>query len=380
MLNTLPYIYLDNAATTKPDKEVVALSLKINEEFFANPSSTHHLGLKANTELNRYRETILKTLNLKDYKVIFTSSSTEALNLAIKGYALKFKNRGTHLITANNEHPAVLEAFTQLRDVFGFKLDILPVNEEGSINLNDLEEKITNETILVSFMAVNNEVGSYNDLRKIRDIVNKYPKCALLSDTTQLIGKERFDYSLLDMFVVSAHKIHGLKNSGALILKKKISLLPLLSGGGQEEGLRSGTLSLENAATLALALHLSYKTIDKDLAYVQELNKYARERLDELKDELVINSPAHSLPYILNFSVNKKAAVVVEYLSSKNIYISSRSACHSKFEASSYVVFNMFKDEKRANNTLRISFSKDSTKEEIDALIDNLKEGLKGIR
>ena len=372
-------IYLDNAATTKPDSEVVALSLKINENSFANPASTHHLGLNANTLLNKYRESILKSLNLRDYRVIFTSSATEGLNLAIKGYALKYQNRGKHIITTNIEHPAVLESFSQLKELFGFKVTFLEVNSEGQINLDELKTALTKETTLVSVMAVNNETGTISNLKEIKEVLKDYPKCAFLSDTTQAISKAKIDYSLLDMFVISSHKIHGLKNSGVLIAKKNISFIPLTSGGGQEEGLRSGTVSLENAATLALALHKEMTNFDKNFNYVKELNLYLRNKLKDI-DGVTLNSPETATPYILSMSLNKKSAVIVEYLSEHGIYVSSVSACHSKREASSYVVFAMFRDEDRAKNTLRVSFSHDNTKEEIEYFVDTLKEGLRGIR
>lgn len=372
-------IYLDNAATTKPYKEVVALNEEINNKYFANPSSTHHLGIESASLLNKSREAILKAFNLKNYKVIFTASSTEALNLAIKGYAFNYQNRGKHLITSNIEHPSVLECFYQLRHYFGFEITILEVNEDGKITKEQLEQAMRKDTILVSLMAINNEVGSENDISSLSEVIQKYPKCNFLSDTTQAVGKMRLDYSKLDMFVVSSHKIHGLKGSGALIYKSNISFLPLISGGGQEDNYRSGTSSLVNALTLAKALNISLSNFNNNYAHVKELHDYAYSLLEKM-DNIHLNSKKDMNPYILNFSTNKKAAVVVEAFSRVGIYVSSVSACHSKKEASSYVIYALYHNEEYARNTIRISFSNDNTKEEIDIFIKELKEILENIR
>lgn len=373
MINKKYNIYLDNAATTKPYPEVVALNDELNKKYFANPSSTHHLGLESSNLLNKARESILKTLKLNKHKVIFTSSSTEALNLAIKGYAFKYQNRGKHLITSNIEHPSVLECFYQLKDQFGFKLTILDADENGIVSKEKVEEAIKEDTILVSIMAINNEIGSINPINEIAELVHKYPKCNFLCDTTQAIGKENINYNNLDMFTLSSHKFHGLKGSGALIYKANISFLPLISGGGQEDNFRSGTSSINNALTLAKALSLSISSLNNNFARVKELHNYLYNELSKI-DNIHLNSPKEGTPYIINFSLtNKKAAVIVEALSELGIYISSVSACHSKFEKSSYVVKAITNNELFASNTLRVSFSYENTLEEVQIFIKELK-------
>ena len=373
-------IYLDNAATTKPNEEVVALNVKLANEEFANPNSVHHLGIKANNLLDKIRILLLKECGCLNHNVIFTSSSTEALNLAIKGYALKYQNRGKHIITSNIEHPSVSESIKYLKDYLGFEVTTLKVNKDGQISLDELKKAISDKTILVAIMAINNEIGSINNIKEIANIVHKYPKCAFLSDTTQAITKEEINYNDLDMFVISAHKIHGLKNSGALIYKKNISFVPILSGGGQEDGYRSGTVSLSDAASLTKAVQIANKNLKENHKYISELNNYLRERINKI-DNIRINSSINASPYIFNFSlINKKAAIVVEALSSLGIYVSSVSACHSKKEEPSYVVKAITSDDNLAKNTIRISFSKENTKEDIDILIDELKNILENIR
>lgn len=372
-------IYLDNAATTKPYEEVVALYNKASLVYFANPSSTHHLGIEVNAKLDKVREAILKEFNLKDYSVIFTSGATESLNLILKGYALKFKSRGNRIITSNIEHPSVKETLDYLKDKHGFEIITLRVNNEGKINLNDLKDAMNDETIIVSIMAMNNEVGSLNDVSKIKEITKAYPKCIFISDTTQVIAKEDISYKDIDAFVISAHKIHGLKNSGALIYKNNISFLPMNNGGGQEGELRSGTVSFANAYALYKSLDLSLKENKAEHKHIEELNNYLRKELSSIPG-VKINSPENASAYILNFSTNKKSAVVVEGLSSLGIYVSSVSACHSKREASSYVIYNMFNDEDRAKNTIRVSLDEANTIEECNAFINELKNLLENIR
>ena len=370
-------IYLDNAATTKPNDEVVALFAAAENENFGNPNSIHALGVKNAKNLQIARESILNSFKLKKHKVIFTSSSTEANNLAIKGYCLNYQRRGKHIITTNIEHPSVLECFYQLRDNFGFEVTILEVNQDGVVSAEQVLKAMRQDTILVSIMAVNNEIGSINPIKEIAEVVHRFPKANLHVDTTQAIGKVNLDYSCIDMFVVSAHKIHGLKNSGALIYKNTLSFLPLLSGGGQEEGFRSSTVSVSNARAIALAIKLA---LSEDINPIKELIKMLIEGLKKI-DEIELNSNNKCSPYIVNFSLrSKKASVVVEDLSNKGIYVSSVSACNSKKEASSYVVKAIGKSDLLAHNTVRVSFSKDNTVDDVKIFLEELKNTLRSIR
>ena len=368
------FIYLDNAATTIPSKEVVALYNEIELNHFGNSGSIHKLGVDSLKYLNKARESILNSFGVKGYKVYFTSSSTEANNLAIKGYARKYFSRGKHLITTNIEHPSVLECFKQLEKE-GFEVTYLEVNKEGVVTSKQLEEAIRKDTILVSIMGTNNEIGSINRIKDLAKVVHKYPKIAFHVDTTQDVGKTLLDYSSIDMFVVSAHKIHGLKGSGALIAKQTISFEPVISGGGQEDGFRSGTVSVGLACCLAKAIKNSFP-----IKNMQEKQGFLLENLGKLH-RITMNSNENCSPYIVNFSLTeKKASVVVEALSNKGIYVSSVSACHSKGEPSSYVVKALGKDEKLSHNTIRVSMSSDTTTEELKAFIEELKIILETIK
>ena len=368
------FIYLDNAATTIPSKEVVALYNEIELNHFGNSGSVHRIGVDALSYLNKARESILNSFGVKKHKVYFVSCSTEANNLAIKGYARKYLSRGNHLITSNIEHPSVLNTFKQLEKE-GFDVTFLPVNESGVITPKSLEKAMRNDTILVSIMGTNNELGSINPIKELARVVHKFPKAIFHVDTTQDVGKTNLDYDDIDMFVVSGHKIHGLKGSGALIAKSSISFDPIVTGGDQEGGFRAGTVSVALACSLASAIKSSFP-----IKNMQEKRDFLVENLRKIHG-ISLNSDDNCSHYITNFSLTeKKAAVVVEALSNKGIYVSSVSACNSKKEASSYVVKAIGKSDKLAHNTIRVSLSNQTTIEELDCFVKELKNILETIK
>ena len=373
-------IYLDNAATTKVDHEVLNSYNQITLKYFANPSSIHSLGQESSRLLDKSREQILNVLKLTHYDVIFTSGATEANNLAIKGYCFANRSRGKHIITSATEHPSVLNTVLEMQD-FGFEVTVLPVNKEGQIEVNSLKSAIREDTILVSLMMVNNEVGAINPIKEVGEYLKKFPKIAFHVDMVQAIGKLPLDFNNIDMFSIAGHKIHGLLGSGLLIKEKKIILKAVNQGGGQENNLRSGTNTLALSASLAKALRLSIEGEANNFKKVKVLSERLLGYLKDNKDKYLINSYNEDNPYIVNFSLlHHKASVVVEALSNRGIMVSSLSACHAKNEDYSKVVYAMYQDLNLANNTIRISFDKDNTLEEVEALIKNLEEILKEIK
>ena len=248
-------IYFDNASSTKPIKECLDTFYNESLNNYFNPSSIHEGAMHLSANINRIKANFLKCLKLDDkYEVIFTSGASESNNLAIIGYALKNRNRGNKLITSKVEHESVLNVFRYL-ETLGFLVTYLDVNKEGKIDLETFKKTIDKDTILVSLMPVNNEVGFILNIKEISEIIKMYPKCVLHCDAAQTLGKERFDYQLADLITISAHKIYGIKGIGALIKKKKISLMPLIHGGGQENGLRSGTLDYPAIASFNVSLN-----------------------------------------------------------------------------------------------------------------------------
>lgn len=373
-------IYFDSAARTIPYPEVLEEFNKMNSLFFANPSSIHFEGVKANRKIDKCRSEILNSLKLKNHNVIYVNNASEANNLAIKGFALKYKNRGNHIITTQYEHPSVIECFKQLEENFGFKVTYLKPNSEGKITVQNVIDNITNETILVSVMAVNNEIGSINPIAEIAKELKKYPKLAFHCDACQAVGKIDIDYSEVAMISLSSHKIHGLVSGGALIVRKNLELLPLVSGGGQEYGFRSGTTDVAAISSFTLALTKSIKELNSHFNKVKELHKTLVDYLLSRPEDYEINSDLNN-PYIVNFSTKqKKGSVVVEALSSKGIMVSSTSACSSYKEKGSYVVKSLAKSDSVANNTIRISFSYLNNLDEVNTLINELTNIIGAIR
>lgn len=367
-------IYFDNAATSKPYLSVLESYLKGNNENFANPSSNHAYGREANKILESSREKILKNLGIVNtHRVVFLSGASESNNLAIKGIAKKYSNRGKRIITSSIEHPSVLETFKAL-EKDGFEVIYLPVNDEGKVTKESLESVLNKDTILVSVMAVNNETGSINDIKALASLTHKFPKAFFHSDATQAIGKTSLPYADIDLLSFSGHKIHGLKGTGALILKKSITPFRQIDGGDQEYFLRSGTVDVYGAKTLSEALDITFSKMKENTSKISEISAYLRKELSNI-EEISINSPLDASPYILNFSLKrKKASVITEALSHEGIYVSSVSACNSKGEPISYVLQRMGKSNEDAANSIRLSFSYENTLEEAKEFIETLKK------
>ena len=373
-------IYLDNAATAKVDPEVLDSYNQITLKYFANPSSIHSLGQAASRLLEKSREQILNILKLTHHEVIFTSGATEANNLAIKGYCFANRSRGNHIITSVSEHPSVLNSVLELKE-FGYEVTVLPVNEKGAVEVKTLKEAIKENTILVSLMMVNNETGAINPIKEIGEYLKNFPKIAFHVDMVQAMGKLPLDLNNIDMFSIAGHKIHGLLGSGVLVKEKKIILKAINNGGGQENNLRSGTNTLALSASLAKAIRIAISNQAKDYEHVKTLSERLLDYLKDNQDKYRINSYYEENPYIVNFSLrNHKASVVVEALSNRGIMVSSLSACHAKHEDYSAVVYAMTNDLNIAHNTIRVSFGKDNTIEEVEALIKNLESIIKEIK
>ena len=374
-------IYLDNAATGRPFKEALETFAKVNEESYGNPNSNHLFGYKAKKILEDSRQEVLSLLGLSStHQCIFLSGASEANSMAIKSVALRYQNRGKKLLVSSVEHPSVLVAYQQLRDSFSFDPRFLPVSQEGYVSPSTLAENMDKDVILVSMMQVNNETGTIFPIEEYAEILKDYPKALFHVDATQGIGKVRCDYSKCDLITCSAHKFGGIKGSGVLIYRKSLQFLPLVSGGQQEFGYRGGTVSVAAAASLATALRLTMKRMDESYAKVSRLCTMLEEGLKEIP-EIDVNSPKGHSPYLCNFSLlHHKASVVVEALSERGIYVSTVSACSSKGEPSSSVILAMGKDQNHAANSIRVSFSGESTEEDVKGFLTELKKILEEIK
>lgn len=375
-------VYLDNSATTRPLPEVVEAMVASLTDNYGNPSSLHNKGLEAEKILKEARRKIADKLAVLPEEIIFTSGGTESNNLAIKGIAYNFQNRGRHLITTEVEHPSVLESFLALEEE-GFEVTYLKTDRHGQISLAQLEESITPETILVSIMHVNNELGTIYPLAEIGKLIKeKNPNTFFHADCIQSFGKILLHPASkqLDLLSISGHKIHGPKGIGALYKKKGIELKAQLTGGGQENNYRCGTENVPGIAGLipaldALPAYTEEKPFDQEM---DRLKKHFLKGLKKIKRKVIINSPEDGSPQILNISFpGIKGEVLIHSLAAEGIYVSTGSACHSKSREKSHVLRSIGLSPDVIDGTIRISFSPYNTIEELDYTLACIEKQLK---
>ena len=365
-------IYLDYSATTPVDSEVIETYSKVCKEFIGNPNSLHKLGVESKNLIDASTKQIANILGVKPEEIIYTSGASEANNTAIKGIALKYQNRGKHIITTELEHSSVIAPMSYLSNL-GFSIDFVKLDENGLVDLDDLERLLNDETILVSIASVNSEVGVFQDINKIANVVKKYPKCYFHSDVTQSIGKQRIDFTIIDLASFSAQKFFGMKGVGCLIKKENIVIEPLIHGGKSTTIYRSGTPATPLIASFAKALRLVYEDFDEKYDKVVSLRKKLIAGLEKL--DVVINSNDHCLPHMVNLSLhNIKSEVMLHALEAKEIYISTQTAC--SVGNYSKAVYAITHDKNLASSSIRISLSYLTTAEEIDFFLKVFEEEL----
>ncbi len=335
---------------------------------WGNPSSLHILGMEAENTVKSARLAVAKTLAANENEIIFTSCGTEANNMALMS-VLSRKNRGNRIITTLIEHPSVLETAKRLED-YGFEVVYLKPNKNGVINLDDLKNALNDKTLLVSIMLVNNEIGTIQPVADAARLTKSLaPNAYFHCDAVQAFGKTPINVKKLgvDMLTASGHKIHGPKGIGFLYKDKKCHIAPFITGGGQESGMRSGTESVHLIAGLHGAVD-DLPNLENQLAKTREIYNYAKEKLKAIA---VINSFDDGLPYILNISLSGyRSETILHFLESREIFVSSGSACAKGNQ--SYVLKEMGLDNKLIDSMLRISFSKDTSKQDIDELYNAL--------
>jgi cysteine desulfurase len=375
-------MYFDNSATTRPYKEVLDSFVKVSSEFFGNPSSLHGLGLQAEKLLTQARTQVANLLAVKPTEVYFTSGGTESNNLAIKGTAMLHKNKGKHLILSSVEHPSVRGAMEQLQNL-GYEITYLPADQTGRVMVEDVKASIKKDTILVSVMQVNNEVGTIQPIAEIGKLLKQYPTILFHVDAVQAVGKVPLNLveSGVDLCSFSAHKFHGLKGTGALFIREGVRLDPLLSGGNQEWKVRSGTENVAGAVAMAKALRMTIEKSEKGFEKMKRVKSLLREGLSRI-DCLTINTPLeNSAPHILNFSISGvKAEVLIHTLEQKGIYLSTTSACSSKKQLPSQTLLAMGVPDDLADSAFRISLSYDNTEDEAEKVIVAIEEAAKQLR
>ena len=369
-MNGTKEIYLDNSATTKCFPEVAELMTKIMCEEYGNPSSMHLKGVEGEKYIRQAKEVIAKNLKVNEKEIFFTSGGTESDNLALIGCAMANRRRGNHLITTMIEHPAVLQTMQYLENI-GFRITYLPVDEYGQIHLEDLERAITKETILVSIMHTNNEIGSLQPIFEAGAVIKrKNPNTLFHVDAVQGYGKFRIlpKKMNIDLLSVSGHKIHGPKGIGFLYVNEKVKIQPIIFGGGQQKGMRSGTENVPAIAGLAKAIEMIYESLDDEVAKMYQLKEYFISQVSKIEG-IKINGKTgtDSAPHVVSVSVRGiRSEVMLHSLEERGIYVSAGSACASNKPQTSATLKAIGVERELLDSTIRFSFSVFTTKEEID--------------
>ncbi|MPW27127.1 aminotransferase class V-fold PLP-dependent enzyme [Alkalibaculum sp. M08DMB] len=360
-------IYLDYAAETPVNEEVLKTFYDVSQKYIGNPNSTHALGVLAKARLNKATRHIAKLLKVKENEIIYTSSASESNNLAIKGIAEKSKAVGKHIITTYLEHSSVNGAIASLQNK-GYEVDYVDVLNTGLVDLEHLQELLRKDTILVCITFVDSEVGIIQDIDKIGELLINYPHCVFHVDGTQGIGKINISTTNIDLLSFAPHKFYGIGGCGVLIKKENIILEPIIHGGISTTPFRSGTPALPLIVSIEKALSLAILEIDTRYKYVLDLNMKLRKTLVKYP-KVRINSTDHNSPYILNISISgTKSEEYIEYFNSHNIYLSSKSACCA-VNSPSRPIYAITKNRKAALSTLRISLSHYTTMEEIEIFL-----------
>jgi len=367
-------IYFDNAATTKIYDDALTSYVQVSQKFFGNPSSLHQLGVDAHQVLTKARAQVASLLSVLPEEIFFTSGGTESNNWAIKGTALEKSVFGKHIITTKIEHPSVLQTCKQL-ERFGFEVTYLDVDSKGIVSVDQLKDNLRKDTILVSVMAVNNEVGAIQPIAEIAKVLEEYPSIHFHVDAVQAVERasQLLAIGRIDLLSLSAHKFHGPRGVGIMYKKFGRKIQALLTGGGQEKGERSTTENLPGivATTKALRMALEENSVTGDLR-----SKLWKELAT--KPEIRIFSPEDGASHVLCFAIKGvRGEVVVHAFENHGIYISTTSACSSKKADSSSTLYAMDVPTEWATGAVRVSFSNDNTKEEVEQFINVLHQLMK---
>lgn len=363
-------IYLDYAASTPVKKEVLDLFYETSLKYYANPNSSHKLGIEANKLIKESTSNIAKLLNVKEDEIIYTSGASESNNLVIKGICERYRNKGKHILISSLEHNSIVSSATTMQEQ-GFEVELIPINHDGLVDIESLKQMIREDTILVSICSVDSEIGLKQPIEEIGHLLKSYPNCIFHTDASQSIGKINIDYTDVDLITITPHKFYGLPGISILIKKEGISLKPQINGGKSTTIYRSGTPELASIVACNKALELALNNLEENYKHVKILNNII---IDKLKTypKIVINSRETSIPYTINFSIKGLKAIDIQnYLEQKDIYVSTKTSC-CPIETPSKLVYALTKDKGLSTSSVRVSLSYLTTKEEINTFLKEL--------
>ena len=373
------FIYLDNAATTKPCSEAVSAAVSAMTENFGNPSSLHRVGLNAQLVVDNARKIISGSLGVDSSSIVFTSGATESNNLALRGICTAYGRKRHKIVASSVEHASVDETLSAL-EKSGFEIVRIPPRSDGRFYVSDFIDSCDENTVMLTMMYVNNETGYILPVKETFSAVKrKFPEIVTHSDCVQAYMKMPVKANALnaDLISLSGHKIHGIKGAGVLYIKKGIRVLPLITGGKQEKGIRSGTESVPLICAFGAAAEKFMTDINERFSRVTELKEYLISHISGI-DGVTVNSPDDGSPYIINISVGKRSEIMLHFLENKNIYVSSGSACSKGQKSGVLEQFGI--SGKNADSALRISMTAETTETELDEFISALREGTESIR
>ena len=361
-------IYLDYAASTPVDEDVLNNFIKTTKEEYANPNSNHELGLHAKKMIDDATSKIAKLLNVDSEEIIYTSGATESNNLAIRGVAERYKNNGKHILVSSLEHNSIIASCTYLQEN-GFDIDLIPINHEGLVDIEALKSMIREDTILVSVCAVDSEIGLKQPIEEIGEFLKTKENIVFHTDASQAIGKVNIDYTNCDLITIAPHKFYGMNGISILVKKKSVSLKPLILGGKSTTVYRSGTPVISMITSTYVALSKAISLLDERNKYIKRLNEIVITKLREYKN-VHINNTDKSIPHTINFSVKGvKSDLFASKLNENKVMISTKTSC-CPLNTPSKLVYALTKDKSLASTSLRVSISHLTKEDEIKEFLE----------
>ena len=360
-------IYLDYSANTPVDKEVLDYFYDVSLKYYGNPNSVHKIGLEAKKIIDDSTNNIAKNLGVLPEEIIYTSGATESNNMVIKGICERYRNKGKHIILSSLEHNSIIASATYMQDK-DFDVDLIPINDKGLVDVDELKKLIRDDTILVSVVAVDSEIGLVQPIEEIAKLLKNYPNVLFHTDATQAIGKVNIDFSNVDLISFTPHKFYGIPGIGVLVKKKDVNIVPIIHGGKSTTIYRSGTPTTALIASADKALDIAVKKQKERYKHVEKLNKKIKEHLKSLSF-IHINSTDYSVPLTINFSIKEvNSREFAKMLEDNEIYVSTKTSCCPE-NTPSKMVYALTKDKNLASTSLRVSISHLTTEKEIDEFL-----------
>lgn len=356
-------IYLDYAASTPVESEVLDVFCDVSRKYYGNPNVNHDMGNKARELISKSVSNIASNLGVKPEEIIFTSGASESNNLVIKGICERYKNKGKHVLISSLEHNSILSSAMVMQEM-GFEVELIPINSNGLIDIEALKSMIRDDTILVSVCAVDSEIGLRQPILEIGELLKEYPNCYFHSDASQSVGKVDIDFSNVDLVTITPHKFYGLQGISILIKKEHVSLKPQINGGKSTTIYRSGTPETASIVACDKALEIALSKMKERYEYISKLNKVIKDDL-KLKKDVFINNRDNSIPHVINFSVKGiKATELQKRFNDENIYVSTKTSC-CPTETPSKMIYALTQDKALSMSSIRVSLSHLTTMDEV---------------